>query len=196
MEKSRVCALAGVSCYLINDLVDEATNWKKSTQYSREIHNRETHLHTLSRTDKNRTRSSLGSMFSTSDGDQGSIHNFRRYRKLISRKMYRVDEESIKYQKEVIRDYFASLLNDKLLRNKPELLEALELSPVSFDESLGPSFKEGYLKARCSADTSDRLFKTDADRALCGNFCGEGGGVNCCCCVCFCFRKKATIKRR
>ncbi|GMH55517.1 hypothetical protein TrRE_jg10713 [Triparma retinervis] len=94
------------------------------------------------------------------------------------------------------KEYFEALLADTSLRNKPELLEALELSRVSFDPSLGPSFKEGFIKARCSADTSDRLFKTEADRAVCGNYCGEGGGINCCCCVCFCFRKKATIKRR
>ncbi|GMH76537.1 hypothetical protein TL16_g07117 [Triparma laevis f. inornata] len=124
------------------------------------------------------------------------VHRFERYRKILSRKMYRVDEDSIRYQKEVIISYFRDVLEDLELRNHPDLLEMLELSPKSFDSNMGPSFKEGYLKARCSADTQDRLFKTDADRALCGNFCGEAGGLNCCCCVCFCFRKKATIKRR
>jgi len=124
------------------------------------------------------------------------VHRFERYRKILSRKMYRVDQDSIKYQKEVIVSYFQDVLEDLELRNHPDLLEMLELSPKSFDLNMGPSFKEGYLKARCSADTQDRLFKTDADRALCGNYCGEAGGLNCCCCVCFCFRKKATIKRR
>ena len=124
------------------------------------------------------------------------IHRFERYRKILSRKMYRADDESINFQKETIVRYFQDVFEDPSLRNQPDLLEALELSPLSFDLKMGPSFKEGYLKVRCSADTTDRLFKTDADRAICGNYCGEAGGFNCLCCVCFCFRKKATIKSR
>ena len=110
--------------------------------------------------------------------------------------MYLVDTESLKNQRRHIQQYLEDVLADKNLRNTPELLEALELSRASFDDDLGPSAKEGYVKVRCSADSSDRLFRSDSDRALCGNVCGEGGGVNCFCCVCFCFRKKATIKRR
>lgn len=132
----------------------------------------------------------------THAGSKPSIHNFERYRKLFSRKMYRVDEGSIEYQKKVIKKYFDDVLGNQVLRNVPELLEVLELSPKSFDDHMGPSFKEGYLKARCSADNLDKLFKSNAELALCGNICGEGGGINCCCCVCFCFRKKATIRRR
>jgi len=152
----------------------------------------------INKSTSSRTRGSLFNSSSRSgEHDKNrDVHHFRRYRQIISRKMYKVDEESINHQKKVIKEYFEALLDDPTLRNMPELLETLELSPVSFDSSLGPSFKEGFIKARCSADTSDRLFKTDADRACLGNFCGEGGGVNCCCCVCFCFRKKATIKRR
>jgi len=73
--------------------------------------------------------------------------------------MYKVDPHALTYQRKVIQQYLEDVLNDKHLRNAPELLEALELSSKSFDDCQGPSAKEGYVKVRCSADTSDRLFR-------------------------------------
>jgi len=120
------------------------------------------------------------------------IHTIAQLKKLVSRKFYKTDEESLEYQREVIETYFAKCFASKWLKNAPDLLEALEVSPQSFLEEMGPSYKEGYVKVRCSADSRDKLLKSDTERAICG----QAAGFNCCCCVCFCFKKKITTKRR
>jgi len=125
-------------------------------------------------------------------GTSPVVHTILLFKKFLSRKMYRSDEESLQYQRDLIENYFDLCFNSDILRNASDLLDLLEVSPMSFREEMGPSYKEGYVKVRCSADSRDKLLKSDTERAICG----QAAGFNCCCCVCFCFKKKITTKRR
>ncbi|GMI14270.1 hypothetical protein TrLO_g13085 [Triparma laevis f. longispina] len=105
---------------------------------------------------------------------------------------YRVDAASLKKQRDIVQSYLNDCMEHPRNRLCPDFLAMLEVGATSFDEKAGPSLMEGYVSARCSADTSDRGLRMRNDRACCG----KKKGFHCLCCVCFCFKKRIAFNKK
>eukprot|EP00519_Triparma_laevis_P003835 CAMPEP_0182497038 /NCGR_PEP_ID=MMETSP1321-20130603/5585_1 /TAXON_ID=91990 /ORGANISM="Bolidomonas sp., Strain RCC1657" /LENGTH=1384 /DNA_ID=CAMNT_0024700801 /DNA_START=176 /DNA_END=4327 /DNA_ORIENTATION=+ len=132
-------------------------------------------------------------LFTVDENSRNANKRLKRYLPIFySPLFYRVDPVSLKKQRDIVQSYLLDCMEHPRNRICPDFLAMLEVGATSFDEKAGPSLMEGFVSARCSADTSDRGLRMRNDRACCG----RKKGFHCLCCVCFCFKKRISFNKK